>query len=1527
MAKHKRIRRQEAQLAFDALSIEGGLLSPDWLARAAQLAAGAQSEVDYRVPKGLNIRDEIGRYWRIAQAQWSDLHAGLASHVDARFLADRFVVSFLRDAFGFASLGPAPTITQGERSFPIGFATLDGSVPVIIAPAGSGLDTLATSFGEGGKRRSAFGLCQEYLNAEEAALWGIASDGLTLRILRDNASLTRPAWIEADLQRIFTEERYADFAALWLLAHETRFGRPGVVPAECPLEVWRDAGRAEGTRAREFLRGGVEQALQVLGQGFLSHPDNVALQKALSDGSLSKDAYFQQLLRLVYRLIFLLTVEERDLLHPPPRPKRLDESKEAYDELLQDHAAARKLYADGYACRRLRERAIKRSAHDRYADLWEGTKIVFRSLAEGEPRLGLPALAGLFAKSQCAALDNCKLENRALLTAVFRLSWLRSDGGLARVNWRDMGPEELGSVYESLLELVPQFSQSGRTFAFATGGEQKGNARKTSGSYYTPDSLVQVLLASALDPVIESTIAAHPQDPAGALLQLSIVDPACGSGHFLLAAARRLAGHVARLQVGGTPSASQYRHALRQVVGHCIYGVDLNPMAVELCKVSLWMEAVEPGLPLTFLNAHIQHGNALLGATPELMAKGVPDAAWEAIEGDDKKTASALKKRNKTAETQASLLDLWANPVKDETATVTRAFAELETALDVDLPTLVKKEHQFEQILSSTAHQHQRFVADAWCAAFVWPKQPSDLSNVAPTNALWQQVRDNKGAAPPLMVEAVTGLARQYRFFHWHLAFPQVFSRGGFDVALGNPPWDTLSPDAKEFFSVFDDRIRFQSKGEQDATIKHLAEDPAIAAAWAGNRRMIFATAAFLKDSGRFTLFAPGNLGKGDFNLYRLFVELALRLVRPRGWAAQVVPDGLYAGANSMAIRTELFERFRLDVLLGFENAKEAWFPGVDSRAKFTLYSAQKGEATESFRAAFLIRSQEDLRAAGGASALRLPVEMVREFSPDALAVMEFRGQRDIDIARKMYARFPPLGKVVPGTAHRSYLRELESGHVQGRMTEDRQGLPHYEGRMIGQYDHRVKGYRSGRARAAVWEDLPFGSPEKSVQPQWYVDISDVPPQARARIGQYRVGFCDVASPTNERSLVAAMLPRNCIAGAKVPTVTMESATPLEDLLVWLAAANTFTMDFLVRMKVSLTMALTILDSLPFPRLPANDPSARRLVSAALKLVCTGPEMNELWDEMSLAGVVTPRSGDGPPGTCDGAERLRLLAEIEAEVAILYGLSAGELGYILDTFPIVRKSDEKAYDEYRTKRVVLEVYDAMAEAARTGGAYVTRLAPVAADPAAAHADTRASARAQNVPHSVPAYLEATPHAHVSVADLLRAASDDDWATPPSVTLATAAFFALLETLQAMPGKHPASRIRLAARLARSPRLALGLLEPVDHAEWQRVVGQEARQLPQDVTSLDSLRDDAPDRAWQDAVAKLRGTGALVVDPGADVWSAGPNIVPSAQAWMAGRARVAVDIIAGLELETAKAKIYSFVRSQGDGTAAATVRRA
>ena len=641
-------RAGEFQLSFDTLVIQGGLLGADWLAKIALLQTGvAQAPADYRIPKGLELRDEIARSWRIAQACFQELQSSLKAGGDPQASAQRFVKDLLRDAFGFTSLAPTEAKVLAEHSYPVPFFALGERVPIVIAPHGA-LDTPLPQFGDGRRARTAFALLQEYLNASPAALWGLATDGQRLRLARDNASLTRRAWIEADLERIFTEARLPDFAALWLLIHESRFGRPADPPNQSPLERWREASREQGAQARDKLAIGFRQALEILGQGFLEHPANTALRAALQAGRLNKDHYFGQLLRLVYRLIFLLTAEERDLLHPRKAAR-----------------AARDLYSGGYSLHRLRDRALRSGAHDRHSDEWEAVKIAFRGLSGDEAHsavrqhLALPALAGLFATAQCADLDNAKLTNRALLGALFHLAWLRGSG-LVRVNWRDTGPDELGYIYEGLLALEAKITQDGRTFTFADTDESRGNARKITGSYYTPDELVTLLLDSALDPVVQRTIDTHPENPVEALLNLAIVDPACGSGHFLLGAAHRLADHIARLRAGGAPTTDDQQHALRDVVRRCLYGVDMNPLAVELCKVSLWMESLEPGQPLTFLESHIRLGNALLGTTRKLMGDGIPDAAWVVLEGDDKALTSRLRRRNRAEAGGQHLLQLGA---------------------------------------------------------------------------------------------------------------------------------------------------------------------------------------------------------------------------------------------------------------------------------------------------------------------------------------------------------------------------------------------------------------------------------------------------------------------------------------------------------------------------------------------------------------------------------------------------------------------------------------------------------------------------------------------------------------------------------------------------------------------------------------------------------------------------------------------------------------------------------------------------
>jgi len=1293
-------RRRDAQIGFEALSIEGGLLSADWLARVAQLSAGVQGEADYNIPRGLNLRDEIGRYWRIAQAHWNDFTTGRTGGADPKALAERFILALLRESFGFSSLKPVAPVIVGDRSYPIGYGALGNHIPVVIAPAAFGLDTLGPSGPDGGRRRTAFGLAQEFLNEAHLAMWGLASDGITLRILRDNASLTRPAWIEADLSRIFTEELYSDFAALWLLAHETRFGRVDAPVYECALETWRTAGREEGTRAREFLRRGVEDALVALGQGFLAHPGNQALRAALHSGELTAKEYFNQLLRLVYRMIFLLTVEERGLLH---------------SEGLPD--SARALYEGGYGLRRLRDRSAKRSGYDRFSDLWEGTKIVFRGVATGEARLALPALAGIFSKTQCPALDVAKLENRALLLAVFRLSWLREESGLARINWRDMGPEELGSVYESLLELVPQIAEDGRRFGFAAGAEAKGNARKTTGSYYTPDSLVQVLLDSTLEPVITDAITKYPSEPVEALLKISILDPACGSGHFLLSAARRLAAHVARLRSGGTPSPAQYRHALREVVARCVFGVDVNPMAVELCKVSLWMEALEPGLPLTFLDAHIQRGNSLLGVTPGIMDRGIPDAAWDPIEGDDRKTAAILKNRNRHEADEAQRSLLPASPLSP--SELTGLVAALEAAPDRDAHSLAQKESQWGGILESSTYREQKFVADAWCAAFVWPKEPGALAAAAPTNRIWREIRDRSAEPSAVTRKTLEELASQYGFFHWPLAFPQVFARGGFDVVLGNPPWDSLLFSDEEFFAASSPAI---AKAPTSAVRKRLIakleqEDPALFRSYQAALRLVAGANAFVRSGVRYPL-----CGLGRVNLFALFAETARALVSSSGRFGQVLPSGIVTDDSTKLFFQALVESGQLRTFLDFEN-REALFPAVHRSFKFGLLSASgAGAGTSPAEFVFFATRVEHLRDPD--RRFSLSAQDIALLNPATKTCPIFRFRRDAEITKAIYRRLP----VLVSSGWKLSLRRLlnqsdDSGLFETEAADGR--LPLYEGKYFHHYDHRWVTNESGGDRELTPAER--AEPTCFVNPRYWYPEED----ALRRFGSdwkhsWLLAWRDITNSTNERSFIASVIPSLALTHTAKAIFAVESQVARLPMLV--ANLGSLAFDFVARQKIGGThMANFIVEQLPVvpPEMAAATPrwEARSfeewLLPRVLELIYTA------WDLEPFARDI---GHEGPPFRWDDLRRSLIRCELDAAFLHLYELSRDDADYILESFPIVRRKDEATWGEYRTKRVILEIYDAMQKAMRSGEPYQTTLDPPPADPRVVHPPRRSPRR-------------------------------------------------------------------------------------------------------------------------------------------------------------------------------------------------------
>jgi hypothetical protein len=1469
--------RNRKSSGFTAIRIEGGILPPEFLAVIAGSQAKHQAGGDYGLTRSLSLKDELARYWRIA----NDLYTAYAERRD-RADANRLKVGvhdwllpLLKEVLGFDDLSAVGPITLGDRTFPITHGAFGGAVPVLLTTHEYDLDRADPRFGEEGRRRAPHGLMQELLNASDEALWGIVANGAKLRLLRDNPSLTRPAYIEADLDLIFAEQLYPDFAALWLLAHASRLKPVDGKPSNAILERWRAEAHETGERALDHLREGVTEALKQLGNGFLQHPENEPLRAALADGRLSAEGYFQELLRLVYRLLFLFTAEERDLLHGPG----------ASDE-------QRAIYAQGYSLARLRDRALKRRHYDRHHDLWQGLKIVFRALASGEPALALPALGGLFAPEQCPYLEGGFVSNERLLEAIRALAFFRTAAGLARVNYRDMDTEELGSVYESLLELHPVIDVDATPWTFGFVGEgngekTKGSERKLTGSYYTPAALVNELIKSALEPVMADAIRSHPRDPRQAILNLKIVDPACGSGHFLLAASRRMAAEIARIEAGSdTPDEAARQHALREVVQHCIYGVDRNPLAVELCRTALWIETIEPGKPLSFLDHHIQCGDSLVGVLdPKILAEGIPDEAYKPLTGDDQEVCKALKRRNREAENRARHGDLFVR----EAASHYRAPAvSLDDMPEESLADVATKRERWQRLHQDPDYLREKHRADLFTAAFFAPKTRATAERVPVTEDLLSLA---EGQTPrPRVIEYADELGAKHRFFHWHLAFFDVMVKGGFDVVLGNPPWETMSPDYKEFFSTYDPSVRAMSPADQKATYARLLEHSGIAAKWEDHCRDLYTAVHFMKSSGRYRLFAPGNLGKGDFNVYRMFVETALAATRDGGVSAQYVPEGLYNGANATAIRKELFENFRLTKLGGFENTKEIWFKRVDSRTKFCLYVAWKGGLTERFAAAFRINTQERLQNFASGQALSIPVSVVAEFSPEAMAVMEFAAQSEIDVCAKMYGQYPKFGAEIEGLPYRHYMCEVHMGNDRDLFSDGDEGLPVFEGRMIDAYDYRAKGYVSGRGRSAVWDDLPFGSPAKRIQPQWRILPEKIPDKLTGRIQCYRIGFGDVASPTNQRGLCAALIPPMTICGDKVPTIIL--STDDRDHLLWLGVANSLAMDYLVRKKVSLKMSYTIMDSLPFPRDFKNTPAADEIARRVCALCAVGPEM-EAFREAAIEAGILPSVADVVE---DPSRRAVLAAEIDVLVARdVYGLTQDEMLYILDpanilgkdcgieTFKALRNREVREFGDYRTQTLILDAWQRLGR----GGL------------------------------STPSVVSQASVTPASLAVMPATQPDGVWARPmvdPRAETGTQ----LAAILKAMEHALPARQVRLAALLALEPRLLLPYLDDEQAATWRRLIGAEADPLPLGTPSF-IARADA---AWGAAVRNLRTNGHLVEDIQAGTWAPGAGLDRFAtDGWPDGRARMVLQVLQRQATDTVVAALPTELRGWVDAAAA------
>jgi len=761
---------------YTGISWEGGLIGPetlDNLNETSGLKGQSSKDFDLDIP----VRDEIQSCWADAVQQWKIFKARIERE-DPR---DKFGTSRTRQFWIQPLLGmlgfdieSKPAEQFGEKSFAISHKATRRICPIHIVGYYESLDKARE-----GQKRSPHSMVQEFLNLSEENLYALVTNGHVLRLLRDSSRLVKLTYLEFDLEKIFEEDLYDNFAILYRLLHPTRFPAIGTEPADCLLEQYHLNSMENGSRIRENLSAAVKTAVETWANGFLNREDNKNVVSGYGT-QWTADSLNDEFLTLVYRLLFLLVIEERHLVFE----RDADQSK-------------RNIYYAYYSLQSLRKRCTTIGPEEKYYhDAYEQLKTVFALFEDNDfgNTLGIKALMGdLFNKDEMKILKQVHINNWDFAEGVKLFdSYFDEDRKVkVRVNYAALNVEEFGSIYEGLLELDPSIERDingSLKFNYV-----QGEDRDNSSSHYTPEELVDPLIKSALNPLIEKKL--QEADKEHALLSIRVCDDACGSGHILLNAARRIALELARVRTkSDNPDPASFRNAEKDVIRNCIYGIDKNPQAVKLCKVALWLESHNPGTSLGFLDNHIKCGDTLVGvARVEDIFKTIPSDTFKTYKDSDKKYYAELKKWNddvikkQKKEKESEAQDVFRKEIDSDIQSVIAEMARV-SQMDDSTPELAEeKKSNYLKVTSTPAWKKLKVLADMRLAGYFADKtqqQPLVTEDVYRKYLTGEKDIENDSEA--IYAQQVS---KQKGFFHWFLEFAEVMAEGGFDCFLGNPPF------------------------------------------------------------------------------------------------------------------------------------------------------------------------------------------------------------------------------------------------------------------------------------------------------------------------------------------------------------------------------------------------------------------------------------------------------------------------------------------------------------------------------------------------------------------------------------------------------------------------------------------------------------------------------------------------------------------------------------------------------------------
>ena len=1028
-----------------------------------------------------------------------------------------------------ADLGPAtaartllqdraqPLVTALGFDAPADVEAIDSSLVATIPCGGRPVTLVVTPWGERLDALWRLGVTQA---ARRSSAWCVLFNGTHLRIV-DAGRLYARRYLDFDLDPALDDSR--SFLALWRTATATALG--GTASRTMSLhEIVNASDRHAATVCRSLRDGVLAASRDVLAA--------LASRTSRSTGSNGLHDSLEQALTIVYRILFLLFAEARALVplwHP--------------------------VYRDSYSIEALREVAER---SPRAPGLWDALRAIGR-LAHAGCRAGdlrvTPFNGRLFAPSRTPLAERRDLDDAAARRAILALSTrAAADGaGRERIAYRDLGVEQLGAVYETLLDYEPHAVRA----ASRGGADDADNAdraashhrstriitldpgsgiRKATGTFYTPQPIAEYVVRRTLAPLVGDA-------SSETILALRIVDPAMGSGAFLVAACRYLAGayEAALIREGrchASDVAESDRASMRRLVAErCLYGVDLNPMAVQLARLSLWLATLAADRPLSFLDHRLQTGDSLLGAWLANL-KRVPGAHRRARQNH------APLPLLEDGRVRAALSD--ALPVR----------FSLESTPNDTLDQVRAKERALTAITArDAALSRWKRVADIWCAAWFAQTDVPPTAFGALTDAALAGSSALPAAAANRYLTAADHVAATRRFFHWELEFPEVFfapdgerlPQAGFDAVIGNPPWDMIRADAGS------PEVRSRARADIAAVLR------------------------FTRDTGIYSAQSEGHA-----NRYQLFLERAIDLTRPGGRIGLVLPSGLATDHGSAAVRKRLMTECAVDAIVGIDNHRGV-FP-IHRSVRFLLVTATSGSPSGRITCRFGLDNAAELEAVGdepthddSGSIIVSPALLERISGPD-LAIPGCRSAIDLAIVERAASLFPPLGSKDGWAA--AFGRELNATddraafHPQVRLQPD---LPVVEGKHLEPFrvafERVAQAVRSSDARRLLKSD---------------------------RFAHPRLAYRDVASATNRLTLIAAVLPGGCVSTHTVFCLRTELPRRAQYFLCGLF--NSFVVNYLVRLRVTTHVTTAMVERLPIPK-DEIAPAAFREIAALARVL------------------------------------------------------------------------------------------------------------------------------------------------------------------------------------------------------------------------------------------------------------------------------------------------------------------------------------